>query len=247
MVVAVVLLLLLRATATEHGVVFGGGQAQQLQQLSTTTIGFICTTGRTRQLTPTHYYDKYSLTDLLISYNFILRIVTFTLTTRHLRVLVAILQVGPLDTAVRVELLAVCRARRLLVTLIRRQRTRRQLDITSHMICLLVRHRQLTLPVDLTHVLVQRYYKYRYNLSNRVQVKKTMPKYLVDGKDNGCSGMYYRTQPSIQAFDKTDDTWPRNGTVVEGVEEVKGWVKVTANGKWLPLEQHGKPVLHLQK
>lgn len=70
-------------------------------------------------------------------------------------------------------------------------------------------------------------------------------KFKVDASANGCTGMFYRTRPSMSAH-ADDDNWPRNGTIVEGElsKENQGWVKLT-NGYWLPVSQHGKTVTHI--
>ena len=71
-----------------------------------------------------------------------------------------------------------------------------------------------------------------------------MVKYKLDSSKNGCTGMFYRTSPDMNATDR-DPSWPRNGEILdcELLPEHPGWVKCS-NGKYLPLEQYGNPVLH---
>lgn len=68
--------------------------------------------------------------------------------------------------------------------------------------------------------------------------------FRVDASANGCSGMFYRTKPEMDAT-SSDASWPRNGTVLQGrlSKEHSGWVELQ-NGYWLPVSQHGKVVTH---
>lgn len=68
--------------------------------------------------------------------------------------------------------------------------------------------------------------------------------YKLDASANGCTGMFYRTEPEMNKT-SNDPSWPRNGTVLKGYEpkDHPGWVKFE-NGFWMPLEQHNKTVCH---
>lgn len=71
---------------------------------------------------------------------------------------------------------------------------------------------------------------------------------LVDASQNGCTGMFWREAPSGRTSMAPD--WPRNGTKLKGwvSTEHPGWVRIDhPENYWLPMEQHGKPVVHLQK
>jgi hypothetical protein len=87
--------------------------------------------------------------------------------------------------------------------------------------------------------------------SNNNQMAEEVPagskKWKVDASANGCSGMFWRTRPEMNATTSSGD-WPRNGTVITGVEpaENPGWIKVDGDkGYWMPIQQHGKNVCHL--
>ena len=69
--------------------------------------------------------------------------------------------------------------------------------------------------------------------------------FKVDASKNGCSGMFYRNAPSMNAISDEDD-WPRNGTILEGMlcQNNKGWVHLK-NGYWLPVQQNGNTVTHI--
>ena len=73
-------------------------------------------------------------------------------------------------------------------------------------------------------------------------------KWKLDASAGGCSGMFWRAAPSMHSTVSAID-WPRNGTIFYGWKSVKnpGWIKVdNPKGYWLPIEQHGKTVSHLQ-
>ncbi|CAM9316727.1 unnamed protein product [Choristocarpus tenellus] len=58
--------------------------------------------------------------------------------------------------------------------------------------------------------------------------------------------MLWRTRPEMNASTKASD-WPRNGTELHGwyVKEFPGWVRLDhPQGYWMPVMQHGKPVMH---
>lgn len=66
----------------------------------------------------------------------------------------------------------------------------------------------------------------------------------VDASGEGCSGMFWRTKPEMNATSSASD-WPRNGTVLTGEwKDVAGlrWAQFE-NGMWLPLEQKGVTIL----
>eukprot|EP00197_Chlamydomonas_leiostraca_P008838 CAMPEP_0202866010 /NCGR_PEP_ID=MMETSP1391-20130828/7004_1 /ASSEMBLY_ACC=CAM_ASM_000867 /TAXON_ID=1034604 /ORGANISM="Chlamydomonas leiostraca, Strain SAG 11-49" /LENGTH=119 /DNA_ID=CAMNT_0049545915 /DNA_START=27 /DNA_END=386 /DNA_ORIENTATION=+ len=70
--------------------------------------------------------------------------------------------------------------------------------------------------------------------------------FTLDASQNGCTGMYWRSKPDMNASVSAPD-WPRNGAKLQGWKSVAhpGWVKVDhPQGYWLPIEQHGKPVVH---
>mmetsp|Transcript_4810 Transcript_4810/g.8366 ORF Transcript_4810/g.8366 Transcript_4810/m.8366 type:complete len:132 (-) Transcript_4810:387-782(-) len=73
----------------------------------------------------------------------------------------------------------------------------------------------------------------------------------LDASAGGCSGMYWRTKPDMNASTPGQGgDWPRNGTVFQGWKSVAnpGWVRVDhVQGYWMPIEQHGKPVVHFDK
>lgn len=86
------------------------------------------------------------------------------------------------------------------------------------------------------------------NYSNEEFKEKDRLKWKLDASSGGCSGMFWRTAPSMHATSSSID-WPRNGTIFYGWKSVKnpGWIKVDNDkGYWLPIEQHGKTVSHLQ-
>ncbi|KAG2488511.1 hypothetical protein HYH03_013014 [Edaphochlamys debaryana] len=68
----------------------------------------------------------------------------------------------------------------------------------------------------------------------------------LDASANGCTGMFWRSKPEMNASVQAPD-WPRNGATFKGWKSVEhpGWVKVDhPKDYWLPIEQHGKPVCH---
>ena len=69
-------------------------------------------------------------------------------------------------------------------------------------------------------------------------------KWRVDASANGCTGMFWRSKPEMGAT-TSDSDWPRNGAVLNGHESAEhpGCVQFD-NGKWLPLTQHGRAILH---
>jgi len=69
-------------------------------------------------------------------------------------------------------------------------------------------------------------------------------KWRVDASGEGCSGMFWRTEPNMGSISKSAD-WPRNGTIVTGVTDAAnpGWVKLD-NGYWLPLVQNNVKIMH---
>eukprot|EP00198_Chlamydomonas_reinhardtii_P007339 XP_001696675.1 predicted protein [Chlamydomonas reinhardtii] len=92
----------------------------------------------------------------------------------------------------------------------------------------------------------------RRNLCVRTMASKdnftaeTKIKIRLDASANGCSGMFWRSKPDMNASVSAPD-WPRNGAVFLGwkSQEHPGWVKVDhEKGYWMPIEQHGKPVCH---
>lgn len=68
--------------------------------------------------------------------------------------------------------------------------------------------------------------------------------YKVDASKEGCSGMFWRTEPNMSKTSSRGD-WPRNGTVIKAREpaEHPGWVE-TDDGMWLPIVQKGITVVH---
>ncbi|CAN0084357.1 unnamed protein product [Scytosiphon promiscuus] len=75
----------------------------------------------------------------------------------------------------------------------------------------------------------------------------TAKNFKLDASAGGCSGMFWRTKPEMSASTSGSDDWPRNGTLLKGwyVEEHPGWVKIDhPSGYWMPVEQHGKAVMH---
>jgi hypothetical protein len=75
--------------------------------------------------------------------------------------------------------------------------------------------------------------------------------FLLDASANGCTGMFWRTAPDMDKSTSGEGgDWPRNGTTLHGwyVAEHPGWVKLDRpEGYWMPLSQHGKPILHEKK
>jgi hypothetical protein len=69
-------------------------------------------------------------------------------------------------------------------------------------------------------------------------------KIKIDASAEGCSGMYWRTKPAMDAT-SSDPSWPRNGAIHEGIWSVHNgekWVCFT-NGFWLPEKQKGFTIL----
>jgi hypothetical protein len=66
----------------------------------------------------------------------------------------------------------------------------------------------------------------------------------VDASKKGCTGMFWRTAPSMGAT-SSDPAWPRNGATHKGVFDAQhpGWVRFE-NGYWLPVMQDGVRVCH---
>jgi hypothetical protein len=68
-------------------------------------------------------------------------------------------------------------------------------------------------------------------------------KIKVDASKEGCSGMFWRTKPEMNATSNASD-WPRNGTVLDGAYNAeKTWAHFS-NGFWLPRMQNGVQILH---
>ncbi|KXZ49626.1 hypothetical protein GPECTOR_20g483 [Gonium pectorale] len=70
----------------------------------------------------------------------------------------------------------------------------------------------------------------------------------MDASKNGCTGMFWRSKPDMNASVNAPD-WPRNGTVFKGWKSVEhpGWVKVDhPQNYWLPIQQYGNDVCHFQ-
>lgn len=66
----------------------------------------------------------------------------------------------------------------------------------------------------------------------------------LDASGEGCSGMFWRTKPEMNATSNASD-WPRNGTVLAGTWETHGgarWARLT-NGYFLPEVQKGVKIL----
>ena len=73
-------------------------------------------------------------------------------------------------------------------------------------------------------------------------------KWKMDASGGGCSGMFWRTAPSMHATSSATD-WPKNGTIFYGWKSKQnpGWIKVDhPNGYWMPIQQYGKTVAHQQ-
>jgi len=73
--------------------------------------------------------------------------------------------------------------------------------------------------------------------------------YKLDASSEGCTGLFFRKRSAYGSFSTDGDrNWPRNGFVFQGVEEVKGWVRlVDQPDKWLPVSGHGHTYLWEQK
>ncbi|KAF5832836.1 hypothetical protein DUNSADRAFT_11175 [Dunaliella salina] len=69
--------------------------------------------------------------------------------------------------------------------------------------------------------------------------------FTLDASGNGCSGMFWRTKPSMSSSSMASD-WPRNGAKLQGWKSAEnpGWVRVDhPKGFWLPEEQRGKKII----
>jgi hypothetical protein len=69
-------------------------------------------------------------------------------------------------------------------------------------------------------------------------------KIKVDASAEGCSGMYWRTEPKMSST-SNDPNWPRNGQVHVGEwidSSGERWVKFS-NNFWLPEKQKGFTIL----
>mmetsp|Transcript_30101 Transcript_30101/g.89289 ORF Transcript_30101/g.89289 Transcript_30101/m.89289 type:complete len:100 (-) Transcript_30101:213-512(-) len=78
---------------------------------------------------------------------------------------------------------------------------------------------------------------------------ETRVSFVLDASSKGCTGMFWRTSPSMSASSTAAD-WPRNGAQLQGwvSKEHPGWVRVDhPSGFWLPIEQSGHTVVHLPK
>ncbi len=72
----------------------------------------------------------------------------------------------------------------------------------------------------------------------------TLKTFKIDASAEGCSGMFWRTKPDMNAT-SSDPNWPRNGAIHKGVVAEPGWVKFE-NGFYLPTHQKGFQILFEQ-
>ncbi|PNH11653.1 hypothetical protein TSOC_001532 [Tetrabaena socialis] len=82
--------------------------------------------------------------------------------------------------------------------------------------------------------------------SKDVFTEETKVNIRMDSSANGCTGMYWRTKPEMNASVSAPD-WPRNGAKFQGWKSVEhpGWVKIDHEKQyWLPIQQYGKDVCH---
>ena len=75
----------------------------------------------------------------------------------------------------------------------------------------------------------------------------SLRKIKIDASAEGCSGMYWRTEPKMSST-SSDPKWPRNGEIHSGEwmsnvgTEGCRWVKFS-NSFWLPEKQAGVTIL----